>query len=51
MRVCSHLKQANPETEARTNGCEECEKIGDNWVALRLCLSCGRQRFTNSNRV
>jgi hypothetical protein len=29
MRMCGHLKLANPETEARTNGCEEREKIGD----------------------
>ena len=22
-------------------GCEECEKEGSNWVALRMCLICG----------
>jgi hypothetical protein len=33
-------EQVNLGTEAKTKGCEECEKIGDNWVQLRLCLSC-----------
>jgi hypothetical protein len=32
MRVRSHLKQANPESEARTNDWEECER--DNWRQL-----------------
>jgi hypothetical protein len=32
-------EQVNLGTEAKTKGCEECEKIGDNWVQLRLCLS------------
>lgn len=25
----------------RTNGCEECLRLGTPWVHLRLCLSCG----------
>ena len=24
-----------------TDGCEECLKLGDTWVHLRLCLICG----------
>ena len=27
---------------ARTIGCEECEKAGDEWVHLRICLDCGQ---------
>ena len=50
MRTCSHLKQANLETQARTKGCEECEKIGDGWVALRLCLSCGHVGSCDSSK-
>jgi len=50
MRTCSHLKQANLETQARTKGCEECEKIGDEWVALRLCLSCGHVGCCDSSK-
>ena len=25
----------------RTSGCEECEKEGTDWVAIRMCLICG----------
>jgi uncharacterized UBP type Zn finger protein len=27
---------------ARSVGCEECEKIGGEWVHLRICLVCGQ---------
>ena len=38
---CSHLDQIKVvETEKR--GCEECRKIGDTWVHLRLCTICGK---------
>ena len=40
---CSHLDQVLidhlPDEVA---GCEECLRIGDGWVHLRICLSCGR---------
>ena len=26
---------------SKTSGCEECEKEGTDWVALRMCLICG----------
>lgn len=38
--ACSHKDQIS-DVEARTDGCEECLKIGDEWVHLRLCLACG----------
>lgn len=37
---CEHLKNIR-EVKAKTNGCEECLKMGDSWVHLRLCESCG----------
>jgi len=37
-----HLQQIGEDIKARTpNGCEECLKIGSDWVHLRLCLTCG----------
>jgi hypothetical protein len=34
-----HLKQVNQNISAKTpKGCEECLKIGSDWVQLRLCL-------------
>ena len=40
MPACTHVKQIrNVKPSAR--GCEECLKIGDDWVHLRMCLTCG----------
>jgi uncharacterized UBP type Zn finger protein len=42
--TCSHLdqiKRVKPPVKPKTKGCEECLKMGDSWVHLRLCLSCG----------
>ena len=38
--LCVHLKKAHDNVKPNTNGCEECLKMGDDWV-LRLCLTCG----------
>jgi len=40
MPSCTHVQNLHP-VEPRTDGCEECLKMGDEWVHLRLCLSCG----------
>ncbi|HET6418710.1 MAG TPA: UBP-type zinc finger domain-containing protein [Geobacteraceae bacterium] len=37
---CSHLEDVKW-TQPRTDGCEECLKMGDSWVHLRLCETCG----------
>ena len=37
---CTHLDQIRL-VKPKTKGCEECLKMGDGWVHLRLCLSCG----------
>jgi len=37
---CTHLGQIRP-VKPHTRGCEECLKIGQEWVHLRLCLECG----------
>ena len=38
---CDHMNKVNQSINGNTKGCEECEKIGSDWVHLRLCLSCG----------
>jgi uncharacterized UBP type Zn finger protein len=38
---CSHLNQIRSVTPRTPEGCEECLKIGSDWVHLRLCLECG----------
>jgi uncharacterized UBP type Zn finger protein len=37
---CEHLGMIQ-QVEPSTAGCGECLAIGDTWVHLRLCLSCG----------
>ena len=37
---CSHLDTMKDVTP-RSTGCEECLKMGDTWVHLRLCAQCG----------
>lgn len=39
--LCKHLKEATDIQPNTPKGCEECLKIGDEWVHLRLCLTCG----------
>jgi uncharacterized UBP type Zn finger protein len=38
--LCVHLKKAR-DVKPNSKGCEECLKMGDDWVHLRLCLTCG----------
>src|SRR5512134_2757017 len=37
---CTHLDQIQDVTPS-AEGCEDCLKIGDSWVHLRMCLICG----------
>lgn len=39
---CAHITAATDREPNTPDGCEECLKIGDPWVHLRLCLECGR---------
>jgi tellurite resistance protein TerC len=38
--TCIHLDQV-PDAAPRAGGCEECLALGERWVHLRLCLTCG----------
>ena len=38
---CEHFVSANETLNPITAGCEECKIEGTNWVALRMCLTCG----------
>jgi len=48
-KVCSHLDQITNPTPT-SNGCEECLKMGDRWVHLRLCESCGHVGCCDSSK-
>lgn len=40
MPLCPHLSQIK-HVKAKVHGCEECLRTGDQWVHLRLCMTCG----------
>lgn len=40
MVLCPHLTQIR-DVQPNSQGCEECLRMGQPWVHLRLCLSCG----------
>jgi uncharacterized UBP type Zn finger protein len=47
--TCTHTDQIrNP--KAKTHGCEECLKMGDTWVHLRLCEICGHVGCCDSSK-
>jgi len=48
-KTCTHLNQIHPVTPS-ANGCEDCLKIGDDWVHLRLCLTCGHVGCCDSSK-
>jgi len=49
MAACIHLAQIR-EVAPSANVCEDCLKIGDEWVHLRLCKSCGHVGCCDSSK-
>jgi hypothetical protein len=40
---CTHLDQIEVrELPTQIAGCEECLKVGDRWLHLRMCMTCGK---------
>ena len=39
-KPCDHLDQIKDVTP-NSDGCEACRAMGDTWVHLRLCMTCG----------
>lgn len=37
---CAHFNTIHTH-QGNTDGCEECLRMGDTWVHLRICLDCG----------
>ena len=46
---CSHLAQIHP-VHPGSRGCEECLRTGDDWVHLRICMSCGHVGCCDDSR-
>ncbi|HEX8422862.1 MAG TPA: NAD-binding protein, partial [Pyrinomonadaceae bacterium] len=46
---CAHLGMARA-VRPRARGCEECLQMGDTWVHLRLCMTCGHVGCCDSSK-
>jgi uncharacterized UBP type Zn finger protein len=46
---CRHLDQIKIQQTDKV-GCEDCLKSGDEWVHLRLCLTCGHVGCCDSSK-
>ena len=46
---CTHLVQIGV-VKPSALGCEDCLRIGDDWVHLRICLSCGHVGCCDSSK-
>ena len=49
MKKCTHLSEAEFTTTDK-HGSEECLKMGDTWVHLRLCMECGHVGCCDSSK-
>ncbi|MEO8881722.1 MAG: UBP-type zinc finger domain-containing protein [Gemmatimonadaceae bacterium] len=47
---CSHLDRVRDVAPKTPKGCEECLKLGMQWVHLRLCQECGRVGCCDSSQ-
>ena len=48
-KKCTHLDQIKVR-ETKIRVCEECVKLGDMWVHLRMCLICGQVGCCDSSK-
>jgi uncharacterized UBP type Zn finger protein len=48
--TCEHQGMIQGGVEAESFGCEECIKRGDEWVHLRICMTCGRVGCCDSSK-
>ena len=48
--TCSHLDEVHLDVTPSGAGCKECLEIGDVWVHLRLCMSCGHVGCCDSSK-
>jgi len=46
---CTHIKGIDRVKHPKKQACEECVKIGAQWVHLRTCQTCGGTRCCDSS--
>ena len=47
---CSHFDQVHEVEPGTPDGCTECLSMGEPWVHLRLCLTCGHVGCCDSSK-
>ena len=47
--ACTHMASLKEVVHAKHRSCEECVKIGSEWVHLRTCQTCGGTRCCDSS--
>lgn len=48
-KTCKHTNEIKF-TNSKAHVCEECVKMGDTWVHLRLCMICGHVGCCDSSK-
>jgi uncharacterized UBP type Zn finger protein len=49
-KTCEHVTDHVKAVKPSSKGCEECLKLGDKWVHLRMCLECGHVGCCDSSK-
>jgi uncharacterized UBP type Zn finger protein len=49
-KECTHKDQIQDVHPKDITACEDCIKTGDEWVALRMCLTCGHVGCCDSSK-
>ena len=47
--VCTHLDAISDVTRS-SDGCAQCVELGDTWVHLRMCMTCGQVGCCDSSK-
>jgi len=48
--TCTHLDQIHLEIPPSGDGCKECLEMGDVWIHLRRCATCGHVGCCDSSK-
>ncbi len=48
--VCEHVREIRDVAPDSWEGCRECLAAGDEWVQLRMCMSCGHVGCSDSSK-
>jgi len=49
-RKCAHMGALEPVEPSSADSCPSCVEMGDTWVNLRLCLTCGNVGCCNDSK-